>query len=154
MALSVLCRVMSMSFRSLLFSLGFLAFNVIPSLIVLRESLIQSVPANLIRAIIKVESDWNAQAIRQEPTINDSSYGLMQILGRTAQDLGYIGTSEGLLNPSVNIKLGTRYLKKQLDRYENDIDAAISAYNAGTAFIRSDGSFANQEYVNRVRRWL
>jgi len=118
----------------------------------LREAFFQGVPAGLIRAIITVESGWNPYAVRQEPRIGDASYGLMQILGGTARDLGFSGTSSDLLNPSINVHWGVKYLKSRIERYPSDIDAAIAAYNSGTARKGVDGAFINQEYVDRVKR--
>lgn len=51
---------------------------------------------------------------------------------------------DDLLDPAFNVDLGTRYLRRQLDRYGGDHAQAVSAYNAGTA------TTANQGYVSRV----
>ncbi|MCH8290263.1 lytic transglycosylase domain-containing protein [Candidatus Poribacteria bacterium] len=126
-----------------------LLFYRIPHLIVLRESLLQGVDANLIRAIISVESNWNANAIAEESNVNDFSYGLMQIRKDTADFLGFTGEAGELLNPSLNIRLGVKYLKRQLLRYNNQTDWAIAAYNAGTASKRGN-QFTNQTYVDKV----
>lgn len=105
----------------------------------------------LITAMIEVESAGNAQAIRQEPRINDASIGLMQILHGTAKGLGYKGTAQGLHDPYINVDLGTRYLRRQLDRYKNQIDLAVAAYNSGTARYTVSGErLINQAYVDKV----
>ena len=105
----------------------------------------------LIKAIISIESAWNPLAVRFEPHINDASWGLMQVLLKTAKwmlnDTNL--TSAGLLVPSTNIKAGVRYLAWQLNRY-GDVEKAIAAYNAGTAKRRTDGTWINQSYVNKV----
>lgn len=114
-----------------------------------------NVPFNLIKSIIRVESNFSPSAKRYESRINDSSWGLMQILLGTAKWLtgNKSLTSNELVKPEINIEIGTRYIKKQLDRYKGDIDKAIAAYNAGTAFIKN-GKFVNQVYVDRVNKFL
>ena len=107
----------------------------------------------LIKAIVASESNFNPRAKRDEPRIGDASYGLMQTLYRTARDMGYDGPPEGLFDPATSIEYGTRYLKRQLLRYGGATDFAIAAYNSGTAYKREDGSFVNQAYVDRVKRW-
>lgn len=113
----------------------------------------------LIKAVIRAESNFNPNAYRREPFVQhlggpDASYGLMQTLYTTAQELGYTGTPEGLFHPGVSIEYGTRYLKKQLIRYGGDTEKAISAYNAGSARRTSGGKWSNQAYVDRVVRFF
>lgn len=73
-----------------------------------------------------------------------SSYGLMQILGQTARELGYRNTfTSGLFDIDVNLNFGCMYLKQRVDKYP-DIRQAISAYNAGSP-IKS-----NRKYVDDV----
>lgn len=109
------------------------------------------VDPNLIKAVIATESSWNPKAIRQEPRINDASYGLMQVLLATARSVsGNSGlTANQLMDPATNILIGTKYLASQLARYGNP-DDAISAYNGGSALHSSMGGYVNQVYVNRV----
>lgn len=105
----------------------------------------------LVHALIQVESSYRPDAKRDEPRLNDASYGLMQVLSGTARSmLGFAGDAEALLDPSTNVDLGVRYLKYQLGRYAGDVPSALAAYNAGTASRRSDGKFINQGYVDKV----
>lgn len=114
-----------------------------------------NVPEALIRAVIMVESSGNPKAYRAEPKIKDASYGLMQLLSKTAQWIsGRIVSAAELFNPEINIELGTRYLRYQLTRYDGNIEAAAAAYNAGTAFRKKDGSYSNQSYVDEVMKWF
>jgi soluble lytic murein transglycosylase-like protein len=83
----------------------------------------------LIKAVITKESSWNPGALRVEPQINDASYGLMQLLQRTAAGMQPGVTPSDLFDPSINIDLGTRYLSGQVNRY--GLPDGISAYNAG-----------------------
>lgn len=143
------------------------------------EASSQGVPVALVNAIIGAESAFIASAHRPEPQINDASWGLMQLLYRTARGLGYSGDPSGLLDPSTNIHFGTMLLAQLLSRTNGDIAATASAYNGGyrprLAFgakatstltvclahdpttgecIRSrtvsPGEYANQQYVDRV----
>ena len=125
----------------------------------------------LVKAIIAVESGFNPMAYRAEPARpslpptadfpqgGDASFGLMQLLARTARGLGYIGQLDGLFNPSINIDLGVRLLSNDLRRTGSLTDS-VSAYNGG---IRpslgygsplASGKYANQSYVDSVLRNL
>ena len=107
------------------------------------------VDAGLVRAIIRVESSDNPNAIANEPN-GHKSYGLMQLLDTTAAGLGFTGDPRGLLVPDVNISLGVRYLAQLVQRYGDQGTAAVvSAYNGGRPLHSGDG-FVNQVYVARV----
>lgn len=92
---------------------------------------------NLIFATIMVESSGNTYAVRQEPRINDASYGLGQLLYGTARGIGYRGTPEGLFDPAVNIDLIAKYHKRNFDHYKelNPVELTI-AYNTGSPYKR------------------
>jgi len=107
----------------------------------------------LIKAIVAAESNFNPKAHRNEPKINDASYGLMQTLLGTARWMGYTGPSDGLYVPENSIEFGTRYLKHQLVRYNGQTRFAVAAYNSGTAYQKENGQFSNQPYVDRVMRY-
>ncbi len=93
-------------------------------------------PVSLVLAIMSQESGFRASAYRAEPKINDGSHGLMQLLYRTADSLGYRGPVgeasklSGLYDPATNIELGAKLLAANL-RLAGDIGGAISAYNGG-----------------------
>ena len=89
------------------------------------------VPVPWIQAVIETESSWSASAYREEPQINDASYGLMQLLYKTAKSLGYSGAPEGLFQPGVNIDLGTKLLSNLRKSYGDDFRRVYSAYNSG-----------------------
>ena len=89
------------------------------------------VPESWIKAVIETESSWNPDAFRAEPRINDASYGLMQLLYRTAKGLGYTGTKDGLYDPATNIDLGTKLLGNLRQRLGDDFQRVYSAYNSG-----------------------
>ena len=92
-----------------------------------------NVPESWIRATIQTESSWDPNAFRNEPTIQDASYGLMQLLWRTAKGLGFTGAATELYNPALNIDLGAKLLGQLRGRFGDDYRAVYSAYNSGKA---------------------
>ena len=93
------------------------------------------IPADLIRAVISTESQFQPQVVRKEAT--DQSIGLMQILYGTAKGEGYTGPLgdptllSGLFSPAANITFGASYLAGQYHRAGGNIASAASAYNGG-----------------------
>lgn len=84
----------------------------------------------LVYAIIKAESNFNENA-----KSNSDAIGLMQIMEQTAietaQKMGQNVTEEDLFNPDLNIKIGLKYYSTLLEKYDNNYQMAIIAYNAG-----------------------
>lgn len=112
------------------------------------------VDPNLVKGIIKKESNWDVNASRYEAHLKDSSWGLMQVLLQTAKEvLGNTGlTISQLIAPETNIAAGTGYIAKQLGRYGGNVRDAIAAYNSGSVKKNKDGSYINQSYVDDVYR--
>lgn len=83
----------------------------------------------LVYSIIKAESNFKENA-----KSNSNAIGLMQVMLSTAQEIGITLeeniTEESLYNAELNIKIGTKYFKKLVDKY-NNYKLAIMAYNAG-----------------------
>jgi soluble lytic murein transglycosylase len=85
----------------------------------------------LVASLIRQESEFNPGAISYA-----NAYGLMQLLPSVGKSLA---KDEGmthfetfqLLDPQTNIRLGTRYLRKMLDRFGGVQEYALAAYNAG-----------------------
>ena len=88
-----------------------------------------SVPKDLIKAVIKQESNYMPNAISSKGAI-----GLMQIMPSTGALLG-IEDEELLKDPYVNIMTGTKYLSQMLNRYDGRLDLSLSAYNAGPNLV-------------------
>ncbi len=89
----------------------------------------------LVASLIRQESEFNPSVISYA-----NAYGLMQVepaTGRTlARQEGLSGfEAHQLLNPEMNIRLGTRYLKQLLDRFGGVEEYALAAYNAGESRV-------------------
>lgn len=78
-----------------------------------------------------------------------TSWGLMQVCGFKAREMGYAEPLPMLCLPHVGLELGCRALRKFLDRYDGNYRAAVCAYNAGS-FRYVDGKIVNQEYLESV----
>lgn len=119
----------------------------IPALLLLFSANTQTyhLPPQLLSAICWVESHHDAKAINLDDGGADS-LGVCQMQLKTAQMLGFKGTSKQLMHPSINVKYAAKYLKKQLIRYDGQLDKAVSSYNAGSYTPK------NKYYVNRVFR--
>lgn len=86
---------------------------------------------HLVAALIRQESEFNPQAISRM-----NAYGLMQLLPSVGKSLAkkdgdrHFKTSQ-LLDPSINLRMGTQDLRKSIDRYNGQVEYALAAYNAG-----------------------
>ena len=92
----------------------------------------------------KINPTWTFAITRRESSfMSDANSGvgakgLMQLMPRTAQELGYINSSEmGLFDATSNIKLGTKYLRNLLDMSEGNQVIATASYNAGPYRVQS-----------------
>jgi soluble lytic murein transglycosylase-like protein len=121
---------------------------------------------SLVCALIEQESAWNTHAIRYEPgffakyvaplftnnkvepptnTEANSraiSWGLMQVMGQSAREIGFIGQflSE-LCDPAIGIEVGCLLFARKLGAAHGDIDDALQCWNGG----------ANPNYAAEVR---
>lgn len=107
------------------------------------------VSKDLIKSIIKVESNFDPYAISKA-----GAMGLMQIIPRTSLELGL----ERPFDIYENIDAGVKYLRKMLDRYNNDLDKALAAYNAGPDNVDKAGGIPDiketVDYVKKIKNLL
>lgn len=96
------------------------------STIIARYAASYGVPVDLAHAVVKVESNYRANAVGSAGEI-----GLMQIKPATARMMGYSGSAKGLFNPETNIKYGMKYLAKAHDLGGGTTCGTILKYNAG-----------------------
>jgi soluble lytic murein transglycosylase len=90
----------------------------------------------LVASLIRQESEFNATVISHA-----NAYGLMQLLPSVGRSMAKREGLKGfgpqqLLNPSVNLQLGTVNLKLVLERFGGQVEYALAAYNAGDTPIR------------------
>ncbi len=78
-----------------------------------------------------------------------TSWGLLQIMGGTARYCGYQDDIPKLARARDGLLWGCKYLRNLTDKYDT-VDKVIAAYNAGSPRLNKDGQFVNQTYVDKV----
>jgi soluble lytic murein transglycosylase-like protein len=89
-----------------------------------------AVEANLLRAVIVVESGFNSHAVSKRGAV-----GLMQLMPATASRFGFSNPYDA----RENVHAGARYLKFLIDRFGHDVRLALAAYNAGEEAVDRNG---------------
>ncbi|MGB7453786.1 MAG: transglycosylase SLT domain-containing protein [Lysobacterales bacterium] len=100
----------------------------------------------LIRAIIHAESAYQPEALSPK-----GAQGLMQLMPATQAELQIVD----VFDPVSNIEGGTQYLSRLLEQFDQSVELAAAAYNAGPGAVREYGGIPpykeTREYVRRVK---
>lgn len=88
------------------------------------------VDADLIRAIIKTESNFNPNVVSSA-----GAKGLMQLMPENCKAYGVVDP----FDIEENIDAGTRHIKEYIDKYDGDIQMGLMAYNGGPTRMKNRG---------------
>jgi hypothetical protein len=111
-------------------------------------AMLYQIPEQLIRAVIKVESDYDPRAVSRS-----GARGLMQLMPSTAEILQV----RDIHDPRENIFGGTRFLRILANSFNGDLSLTIAGYNAGEDAVVRAGGIPNipetQDYVVKVTHY-
>lgn len=96
------------------------------------------------KTISSRDSEWWGQ---------QSSWGLMQVMGAVSREHGFKGYFPALCEPEIGLKYGCLHLAHHRDRFyhRHGWEGVVAAYNAG-APRKKNGGWVNQRYVNKVAK--
>src|SRR5207253_1203021 len=104
-----------------------------------------SADAELVRAVIKVESNFNPRAVSRK-----GAMGLMQLMPQTARSLKVAHP----FDPTENVEAGVRHLKRLLENFGGDLKLSLAAYNAGSGAVQRHNGVPpyaeTQAYVRQI----
>lgn len=121
---------------------------------VLQSSRATRVPEEFIWGIMRAESHY-----RSDAQSGVGALGLMQMMPFTGKKLANLVNltsfeTSSLLDPEVNIRLGSRYLQRLLEKFSGSIPLAAAGYNAGPhrvhAWVRNFGSLDMDEFIEHI----
>jgi hypothetical protein len=106
------------------------------------------IPEELVRAVIKVESDYDPRAVSSA-----GARGLMQLMPDTAS----LMQVKDIHDPRENIFGGVRFLRILANTFNGDMDLTVAAYNAGENAVVTHGGIPpyaqTRDYVVRVSKY-
>lgn len=124
-----------------------------------------------LKALIDVESDWNTFKVVFDPRyiwvkdvkflsdwigctqetmrmMQQTTYGLMQIVGVNAYTIGYKGWLTQMLDPRTNLEWGCKILQQKQKKFGDDPATLYASYNGGSPRKFESDRFVNQSQVN------
>ncbi len=108
-----------------------------------------NISKHLVYAVIKVESDFNPNAISKKGAI-----GLMGLMPKTAEELG----CKNPYNPWENIFCGVKYFRKLYDMFGKSHAFVLAAYNAGPTKVKSYKGIPpypeTRNYIKKVNKYM
>ncbi len=106
----------------------------------------QNLDPGLVRAVIRVESDFDVRAVSAR-----GARGLMQLMPATARQLGV----HNVFDAVQNVRGGTEYLRRMIDRFDGNLELGLASYNAGPGAVdRYGGVPPFQETTRYIRKVL
>jgi soluble lytic murein transglycosylase-like protein len=113
-----------------------------------QASTLYQIPEQLVRAVIKVESDYDPRAVSSA-----GARGLMQLMPDTADRLQV----KDINDPRDNIFGGVRYLRILANTFNGDLELTVAAYNAGEDAVMRYGGIPpyaqTKDYVVKVTKY-
>lgn len=105
------------------------------------------VPVELLKAVGKVESNFNPKAVSSA-----GAQGVMQLMPGTAKELGV----KDPFDARSNIMGGAKYLAQKLKKYNGNIDLTLAAYNAGSGTVAKYGGVPSftRKYIAKVKSYM
>lgn len=103
------------------------------------------VEPELVRAIIKQESNWKTDIVSPK-----GAQGLMQLMPKTAKGLGVTDSFDA----GQNIRGGTKYISDLLKKYGGDVEKALAAYNAGPGRVPVKGELDLSKLPKETRGYV
>jgi soluble lytic murein transglycosylase-like protein len=129
-------------------ALSFKTIGTVYSDVIMAASNTYNLPASLIAAIIKVESNFDPKAMSERGAI-----GLMQLSFSTRKAMNVTNP----FDPVQNILAGARYLRGLLDQFDGNVDMAVAAYNAGPEAVERHNGIPpfgqTRAFVPKVMRY-
>ena len=116
--------------------------------LIVEQARLNGVRPALVRAVVQVESAFDPNARSRKGAL-----GLMQLMPATARQFGVTNP----FNPNENVRAGVAYLRQLLDRYGNNEELALAAYNAGPGAVAKYGEVVppfreTRNYVLKVNQ--
>ena len=108
------------------------------------EQVSETPPADFPTAAGDRDAEWWGQ---------QASWGLMQVMGGVARELGFAGHFPGLCDPLEGLHYGCRHLAQLIERFskKHGLRGAVGAYNAGSPrYVGNTAVLVNQGYVDKV----